>query len=454
MSMFDNVSPLDTRYHQEAAARYLSEGSRIRYQLKVEAALARALARKKVCSRKAAAEIIEACKKVTPEEVYREDKRIHHDIRALVNCIRNKVDHSSKPFVHLGATSYDIISTAEALRFKEFANDLLIPRLKGFLKTLTGLALREKKTVQIGRTHGRHAVPITFGFAMAEYVSRLGRRIQKIEEAANNIRGKFSGAVGAYNSMSLFFGDPEEFEKGVLRELGLRPATHSTQIVEPEYIVDFLHSVTSAFGVLANLADDLRHLQRSEINEVAEEFRGDQVGSSTMPHKRNPWHFENVKSFYKEFMPRMFTVYLDQISEHQRDLSNSASSRFNAEMLAGFLFSVERLDRYVGSLIVDKRAIKRNLDASKGMVIAEPLYLLLAAHGHNNAHEAVRRATLYARKSNRPLKEVVLSSPDFQQFFEKFTREQMEIINDPEKYTGIAAKKTERVCEYWDKFFK
>ncbi|MEE9406210.1 MAG: lyase family protein [Candidatus Aenigmarchaeota archaeon] len=453
MNPFDNISPLDTRYYQKAVTKYLSEGSRIRYQLKVEAALARALARKKICSFKIAEEIARACEAVTPEEVYKEEKKINHDIRAVVNCIRNRIDHSSKPFVHLGATSYDIISTAEALRFKDFANNLLIPSLKEFLKTLIDLALREKNTVQIGRTHGRHAVPITFGFAMAEYVSRLGRRIQMIEEKANAIRGKFSGAVGAYNSMSLFFEDPEKFEVEMLRELGLKPSTHSTQIVEPEFIVDLMHAVVSTFGVIANLADDLRHLQRSEINEVAEEFRGAQVGSSTMPHKRNPWHFENVKSFYKEFMPRMFTVYLDQISEHQRDLSNSASSRFNVEMLAGFLFAVERMDRYVKSLIVDKRAMKRNLDSSKDMIIAEPLYLLLAAHGHNNAHEAVRRATLYAQKQGKPLKEVVLATPDFQQFFDKFTKEQMAIINDPEKYIGISARKTENVCEYWEKFF-
>lgn len=454
MSIFGNISPLDTRYSQDSVKDYLSEGSRIRYQLKVEAALARALARRGVCQKKTADEIVKACEQVTPEEVYKEEQRIHHDIRAVVNSVRNRVDHRSKPFVHLGATSYDIISTAEALRFKDFSNDLLLPKMKEFLRTLMDLALREKSTIQIGRTHGRHAVPITFGFAMSEYVSRLGRRIQKIDESANNLRGKFSGAVGAYNSMSLFFKDPEEFEKEILGELGLKPSTHSTQIVEPEFLADLMHSVVSAFGVLANLADDLRHLQRSEINEVAEEFKGEQVGSSTMPHKRNPWHFENVKSFYKEFMPRMFTVYLDQISEHQRDLSNSASSRFNVEVLAGFLFSVERMDKYIKSLIVDKRAMKRNMEVSKDMIIAEPLYLLLAAHGHNNAHEAVRRATIYAQKQGKPLQEVALSTPDFKQFFEKFTKEQMAIISDPERYIGASVAKTEKVCEYWEKFFR
>ena len=123
--------------------------------------------------------------------------------------------------------------------------------------------MKNKATLQVGRTHGQHAVPITFGFAIAEYVSRLGHTITEIVRANKNLRGKLSGAVGAYNALNLAVSNPERFEEDVLNELGLRASTHSTQIVEPEYLVNHTHALTVAFGVLANFVRDMRHLQRT-----------------------------------------------------------------------------------------------------------------------------------------------------------------------------------------------
>ena len=334
MNLFDAISPLDFRYYgrnkktYEKLQPYLSEAAFIKYALKVEASLAKILAEKGICSKKIAEEIEKACRQVAPEQVYAEEDRIKHNMRALTNSIRNKVSDEAKPFVHFTATSYDIIATADALRYKDFTNNVLIPELISLESTLINLAMKEKETIQIGRTHGQHAEPITFGFAIAQFVSRLGSSILKIRKSANNLRGKMAGAVGAYNASSLFFDNPIKFEEDVLSELGLKPSPISTQIVEAEFFVDYLNSVISAFGVLANLADDMRHLQRSEIGEVGEFFEAKQVGSSTMPQKRNPINFENVKAMWKEFMPRIVTMYLDQISEHQRDLTNSASMRF------------------------------------------------------------------------------------------------------------------------------
>src|SRR3989338_4948413 len=333
LNIFDAISPLDFRYYGrnkkifEKLQPYLSEAAFVEYALKAEAALARTLAKNRVCTQKIADEIENACRHVTAEQVYAEEDRIKHNIRALANSIRNKVSDEAKPFVHFTATSYDIIATADAARHKDFANNVLIPELLKLESTLINLALREKNTLQIGRTHGQHAEPITFGFAIAQYVSRLGSSILKIKKTANNLRGKMAGAVGAYNASSLFFSSPKKFEEEAMDEIGLKPSPISTQIVEPEFMVDYLNSVVSAFGILANLADDMRHLQRNEIAEVGEFFEAKQVGSSTMPQKRNPINFENVKSMWKEFMPRMATIYMDQISEHQRDLTNSASMR-------------------------------------------------------------------------------------------------------------------------------
>ena len=318
-------------------------------------------------------------------------------------------------------------------------------------KTLITLAKREKNTIQVGRTHGQHAIPITFGFAIAEYVSRLGKSIIKVKDTSGDLRGKFSGAVGSYNASSLFFTDAEEFEKEILNEFGLKPATHSTQITEPEYILDFVHSVVSAFGVLANLADDMRNLQRSEIGEVGELFEAGQVGSSTMPHKRNPWNFESMKSMWKQFMPRINTMYMDQISEHQRDLTNSASSRFIPEILTAFYFTVKRMDNFMKKLVVDKNNLQKNFDQNKEMILAEPIYIILAAHNHPDAHEYVRNLTLQSQKTGKPLRELLFKDPEVKPILDKLTEKQKEILDNPEKYTGIASEKTENVCDFWEK---
>ena len=457
MNIFDTISPLDFRYYGRnerifhKLQPYLSENAMIRHMAKVEAALTNILAKKGICSKKIADEVEKASKKISAEEVYVEEDKLKHNVRALVNCIRNRVSDEAKPFIHFTATSHDIISTADALRYKEFTNSVLIPALIDFEKTLVDLALRERNTLQVGRTHGQHAVPITFGFALAQYVSRFGNSILKIRKSGNNLRGKIAGAVGSYNASSLFFRNPEEFEKQVLQELNLKPSPISTQIPEAEFMVDYVNDVVESFGVLANLSDDMRNLQRSEIAEVGEIFTSKQVGSSTMPQKRNPINFENVKSLWKEFMPRIITLYSDQISEHQRDLTNSASSRFIPEILAAFYISVKRLNRTMKSLNVDKGNLKKNFDMNKGLIVAEPLYILLAAYNHPDAHEAVKQLTLKAQSTKKPLQEIIKKEKSLKQYLKKFNKEQLKIINNPENYVGIANKKTESVCGYWKK---
>lgn len=448
VDIFDSISPLDYRYSRTEIVRklskYLSENAKVKYQAMVECAAAKVLEKESLCPKAAAEEICAACQKISASEVYEEEEKTKHDIRALANCIRNRVSEAAKPFVHFGLTSYDVVNTADALRYKECAEAVIIPALLELEKTLISIARNEKNTLQIGRTHGQHAEPITFGFALAEYVDRIGNRIIELKKSADGLRGKISGAVGAYNSLSLFFGDPEEFEKEVLNELGLKPALHSKQIVEPEFVLDFLHHIVSCFGILANLSDDMRHLQRSEIAEVSEAFGEAQVGSSTMPHKRNPVSFENVKSLWKSTMPRLMTVYMDQISEHQRDLTNSASSRFIPEILAAFAITIERMNKTMAKLAVDKAGMARNFDKSKDAIIAEPLYLLLAFYSHPDAHEAVRKLS---SESNL----LELAEKNFPAYFKKFTPKQVDILKNPQKYTGLSEKKTEDVCSSWEK---
>ncbi len=449
IDVFDSISPIDYRYGKSGLAKdlakYLSENAKVKYQSMVECAAAKILAKKGICSKKAADDICAACGKISASEVYEEEEKTKHDIRALANCIRSKVSEASKPFVHFGLTSYDVVNTADALRYKECAEEVILPLLFDLEKTLITLARKEKNTLQIGRTHGQHAEPITFGFAVAEYVDRIGNQIVGLKKSSENLVGKISGAVGAYNSLSLFFDDPEDFETEVLNELGLKPALYSKQIVEPEFMLDFLHGVVSCFGVLANMADDFRNLQRTEIAEVGEAFGESQVGSSTMPHKRNPVSFENVKSLWKATMPRLITVYMDQISEHQRDLTNSASSRFVPEILASFALATDRLGKTMPKISVNRESMQKNFDKSKESIIAEPLYLLLAFHGHPDAHEAVRKLAVASENA------LELAEKNFSPYFKKFTPKQLDILKNPQKYTGLSAKKTDAVCSFWEK---
>lgn len=202
-------------------------------------------------------------------------------------------------------------------------------------------------------------------------------------------------------------------------------------------------------GVLANLADDMRHLQRTEIGEVGEEFQEGQIGSSTMPQKRNPINFENVKSLWKIVVGRFVTLLLDQISEHQRDLTNSASARTYGEIIAYVVSATKRLTRTMRALTVDRASLARNLDMQKGLVVAEPLYIILAAMSHPDAHEKVRLLTLQAQREMRSLREVALADPEIAPYVRRMSIYQREILADSTLYAGIAATKARAVATRW-----
>ena len=454
-SRFDAISPLDSRFYggdaqlYAALHPYLSEEGRVRAQAKAEAALARALADEGIAPESAADAIAAAAERVGAAAVYAEEARIGHDVRALVNVIRAEIPADARRFVHLGATSMDVVDTANAWRYREAVERVVIPRLALLASRLIALAEGEAETTQAGRTHGQHAVPITFGFAVAEYVSRVGGRILFLQERARALPGKLSGAVGAYNAPALLAKDPRALERRYLAHLGLVPASHSTQIVEPEAWSDLAHACVTALGVMANLADDMRHLQRTEIAEIAEGFGAQQVGSSTMPQKRNPVSFENVKSMWKAFMPRVITTYLDQISEHQRDLTNSASQRFSGELIAATAYAATRLGSSIDGIRIDRERMKTNVGLSKGGIIAEALYILFAKHGHPDAHEAVRRLTLEAERGGRSALELASLDPELKPLLAKLTPAERKVLDQPDEYRGLAPEVARAVAQTW-----
>ncbi len=469
-NIFENISCIDHRYSLseakafEGLSKYISEEASVQSFAKCEAALVKAhlKVRGQLDDKKAAA-LDQAAANIDPEEVYKEEEKTKHNIRALVNVLKTKVPADLGPLVHLGATSVDILDTALSCRMRDVTQNVVLPELKELEKNLCAIAEREADTPQVGRTHGQHAVPITFGWSVAEFVSRLGKSILRIEELSKQLKGKLAGPVGSYNGPSMIVQDPEELEKTYLGFLGLEPSEYSNQLVEPEYLLRLLLEMNVAFGIIANLADDLRNLQRSEIGEVFEYFASTQVGSSTMPQKRNPWNSEHVKSLWKAMCPRVITFYMDQISEHQRDLTNSASQRFIADYVAGFTMAVARMNSVVSGLQADRESMKRNLDNAggkvKGGVLAEPAYILLGEAGVNDGHEVIRKITLECEQSGKTFFEVLKTHTDA---YAKITaqleklgvEDPQNFFANPERYHGLAAKKSKRLAQKYAELMK
>ena len=466
-NIFENISCIDHRYSLSEAevfnglSKYISEEASIRSCAKCEAALVKShLKLRGKLTDEIAQSLDKVASEIDPAEVYAEEEKTKHNIRALVNVMKTKVSAEIGPLVHLGATSVDILDTALSCRMRDITKNVVLPELKKLEKHLCAIADRDAEVPQVGRTHGQHAVPITFGWSIAEFVSRLGKSILRIEELSNQLVGKLAGPVGSYNGPSMIVKDPEELERVYVEFLGLSASEYSNQLVEPEYLLRLLLEMNVAFGIIANLADDLRNLQRSEIGEVFEYFASTQVGSSTMPQKRNPWNSEHVKSLWKAMCPRVITFYMDQISEHQRDLTNSASQRFMADYVAGFTMAVARMNSVVSGLQADKETMARNLENAggkvKGGVLAEPAYILLGEAGINDGHEVIRKITLEAEKSGKTFFEVLKTHKEA---FEKITAQLEKLgVENPENffehpanYCGLAAKKSRRLAKKYEK---
>lgn len=456
MDFFSNISPLDHRYRLSnpdlfaRMAKILSEEALINYQIQAELALLKAHLKQRNQLNQDNMQIIEqAAAKVSTAAVYAEEQKTQHNIRALVNVLSSHLPKYLASLVHLGATSMDIVDTVSAMRQRDCITKIALPEMIKLENALIKHCLTESGTAQIGRTHGQYAIAVTVGHTVAEYVSRLGQSIRRIPQLTNQLAGKLSGAVGAYNATSLICPDPKAMEQQYLEYLGLQPAEYSTQIVMPEHQLRLLQELNLAFGVIANLADDLRHLQRSEINEVREFFAADQVGSSTMPQKRNPWNCEHIKSLWKAFAPRIMSFYLDQICEHQRDLSNSASSRFVADYLAGFTLAVVRMTAVVENLNFNHQQIHSNLHQTGDLNMAEPLYILLAMAGETDAHEQIRKLTLLRSESGKSMAELLQQLPKLQ---EKIMQQldklgyDASFLEDPSQYVGKAKENSERLA--------
>ncbi len=309
------------------------------------------------------------------ERIEELEKTTKHDVIAFLTNVAEHVGPASR-HIHLGLTSSDVLDTSMAVLLKEAA-EILLEDLKGLQAVLKDQALAHKKTVMIGRSHGIHAEPITFGLKLAIWYDETGRNLHRLEQARTTIAvGKISGAVGTFAHL-----DPS-VEAYVCRNLGLRPAPASSQIVQRDRYAEFFSTLAIIAGSIEKMAVEIRHLQRTEVLEAEEYFSQGQKGSSAMPHKRNPIASENLSGLTRLIRGYALAAFENQALWHERDISHSSVERVigpDATTLLDYMLT--RLTGLIKNLIIYPDHMKKNLDITKGLPFSEGVLLALTRKG-------------------------------------------------------------------------
>ncbi|PIT84159.1 adenylosuccinate lyase [Candidatus Micrarchaeota archaeon CG10_big_fil_rev_8_21_14_0_10_45_29] len=437
-----SISPIEQRYATEMNSLF-EEKAKLDGWMRVEVALARAHAKLGHIPKNSADEIEAAASKVQLSRVLEIENEIHHDLMAMVRALSENCGESGK-FVHLGATSYDIEDTALALTMRD-AGGLLRSRIIGLQEILGRLAKEKKSLVCVGRTHGQHAVPTTYGMKFALIYEALERQVALLDNAIRQISaGKMSGAVG---TMATFGKDAFKLQEIVMEELGLESAPITTQVIGRERHAQMLFVIASIASILDKLAKDIRNLSRNEILEVAEGFAKKQVGSSTMPQKRNPHKCERICSLAR-LVRANCSVALENIPlEHERDLTNSANERFiipQSFILCDYMLKQTSL--VLESLEFFEANIKKNLEMGGGAILAERAMMALAEKGmgRQEAHELVRTIAKEAAKEGKPLKEALAQNKKASDLLDE---KELEKIFDYSTYTGKAEEIVKKIIK-------
>jgi adenylosuccinate lyase len=355
--------------------RVFEEEARVQRLLDVEAALALAHAEVGNIPREDAEKIaaIASTKYVKVERVKAIEKEIKHDIASLVRALA-EVCGESGAYVHLGATSYDIVDTANALQLKD-AIAIIEKKLASLKSILQKQAARHKETVMIGRTHGQHALPITLGFKFAVWGYEVSRHLARLEDCKTRVLvGKMSGAVGTQASLAEHAARIQEL---VMKRLGIRAAEISTQIVQRDRYAEYACILAMVASSLDNFATEIRELQRPEICELFESFeKKHQVGSSTMPHKRNPETCERICGLARIIRSLVIPALEDMITWHERDLTQSSTERFifpELCILTDYLLAL--MADIVGNLRVDEQRMLQNIELTQGRAMSEAVMM-------------------------------------------------------------------------------
>lgn len=441
------ILPIDTgRYGSPEMRRIFDEENRLQKMLDVEAALAWAHSQVGNIPKKDAQKIVEkaSTKYVKLERVKEIENEIRHDVMALVRALAEACG-SSGEYVHLGATSSDMLDTATALQLKEAVN-LIEERLNELESVLLSRAEKHKRSIMMGRSHGQHALPTTFGFKSAVWTREVSRHIQRLRDCRDRLLvGKMSGAVGTQAGLG-----PEalKIQELVMERLGISAADISTQIVQRDRYAELTCILAILASTLDNIASEIRELQRPEIAEAFEAFeQKKQVGSSTMPHKRNPMISERICGLAKILRSLVSPALENVPTWHERDLTQSSCERFVIPeecILIDYMLIL--MIRVLKGLEVDETRMRKNMELTQGRMMSEAVMLALAKKGlgRQKAHELTRELAIKSHNQQTSFKQILAEDSTAKKLL---SPKEIDEIMNPRNYLGTATKQIDNVIE-------
>ncbi|MEC7228504.1 MAG: adenylosuccinate lyase [Candidatus Thermoplasmatota archaeon] len=431
--------PLDYRYGDEDFKRIWSELGRHERQLEVERALIWAHMQLGKVSRTDydAVAAIANPESVTKERVSEIEAETKHDIMALTKAMAEAAGDAGW-CIHLGATSNDIVDTAVALQLRD-SIVLLREQLCLLIGVCADVAERERDTVMLGRTHGQAAVPITFGLKAAVWLDELRRQLIRLDEAAPRIAvGKFLGAVGTGAAQGEH---ARELQRLIMTHLGLGVPLATTQVVGRDRYIEYVSWLANVAATCEKILQEIRNLQRSEIQEAGEGFDiKKQVGSSTMAHKKNPIKSENASGLARIVRSMIIPTYENALLWHERDLANSSSERFTLSHGSALCEDVIAKTRQVlTNMWVDADRCLENIKSQRGLVMAEKVMIELVEHGiaRDEAHEILRSASFEAVDKKIELIDVCSRTPEIAAVF---SADELEAMFDPMSHIGVSGE--------------
>jgi adenylosuccinate lyase len=387
-------------------AELWSEGARLSRWLAVELAAVDAWVELGVVPAEDATAIRERAA-FSPERVAELERETRHDVAAFVRCVAEAVGPAGR-WIHHGLTSSDVVDTALGTQLRD-ATDLLLRGVERLLGAVKRLALEHRGTVMAGRTHGVHAEPTTFGHKLAVFAFELDRDRERLRRAREVVAvGKVSGAVGTYAHL-----DPR-LEELVCARLGLRPAEASTQVLQRDRHAELLAAAAITASTLDRLATEIRHLARTEVREVQEPFERGQVGSSAMPHKRNPVRSERISGLARLVRGHLQAALEDVALWHERDISHSSVERvILPDATTALDFMLHEAAEVVEGLVVFPERMRANLEAGGGLAASQAVLLALveAGLGREEAYRAVQRAAAAAWDRGASFREALGADP-------------------------------------------
>lgn len=439
------IHPIESRYGREDVRRIFDEESKLQFMLNVEVALSKAHSVVGNIPKKDAEAIEKKAnlKYVSVKRVKEIESEINHDVMAVVKALSEQCGDSGK-YVHLGATSADITDTALALQFREFIK-FLFDDLKRLKKILLNLAEKHKNTICIGRTHGQHSIPTTYGLKFAIWASEIQRHIDRIQEYRPRIIvGQMTGAVG---TQAGFGKKGIRIQELTMKFLGLNSVLVSNQVIQRDRHAEFLLNLALIAETLNKIGTEIRNLQRSEISEVSEKFLEKQVGSSTMPHKRNPIYAERICGLSRVIKADAFASLENIPLWHERDLTNSGCERIiipESCILTDYILNLS-ID-LLKNLVFNYENIKKNLEMSQGLVMSEAVMIKLVKKGmgRQEAHELLRKCAMESYGEKFSFRNVLLKNPEILKYMNE--REIVSALN-PESYIGTAVEQVERALK-------